>query len=86
MLQIFYGDLVIKGNLFSDEIFANHVNLIEINNMKWNPNNWLSYSKSQPIVGSYYFDELHVNNLTVEDSYHFKGLIKAMSILYNNIL
>lgn len=45
------GDVVIEGTLSGKELEAENIHLQMLNNRKWSPQQWLSYTKNQTIAG-----------------------------------
>lgn len=67
-----HGDTMIKGNLLADAITVDSLRVEKINDLKWNPESWLSYDAPQRIRGPVFMKNVIVKNLETPVS-TFKG-------------
>ncbi|XP_044765962.1 uncharacterized protein LOC123322163 [Coccinella septempunctata] len=73
------GDVVIEGTLKGKELSAENLNVQMMNNKKWSPNQWLSYSKNQTIAGG-----KDANNLIVRELITTGEIDLLRDLLLNN--
>ncbi|KAF5284772.1 hypothetical protein FQA39_LY04497 [Lamprigera yunnana] len=90
-----WGNLLIKGNLYINQMDVKLLSLNKINDIPWNPNTWLSYSKPQNITGSVVSKNLRViklnvpqdkvfQDINVNNTYNFKSL-RTNNIYVNKV-
>ncbi|XP_045481889.1 uncharacterized protein LOC123686020 [Harmonia axyridis] len=70
------GDVVVEGELRGTELFAESIQVETVNNQRWSPNQWLSYTKNQTISGGKDAKDLRVKELiTLTDIDLLKDLL-----------